>query len=222
MLINSSDSNYCVLDSQLNLPNNDFEDLDTGDGLRNLLTILKEIYKGMNYTSALLIFGGVALSTHFSSLGDKLEFSPVVAAGSPITAKSTAVKAAFSVFGNIQAYEGTAAGLLKKLENRTIPIWWEDADDFKVIEKVVVSVFNKVERTTYHGEKVTKALPVITFNPESVFSHSSSKKLLRTISRLTIVPFTEIADPLDISSRLSFQSQFAEAIGESMRSVGLI
>lgn len=83
-------------------------------------------------------------------------------------------------------------------------------------------MFNKVERTTYHGEKVTKALPVITFNPESVFSHSSSKKLLRTISRLTIVPFTEIADPLDISSRLSFQSQFTEAIGESMRSVGLI
>ena len=39
---------------------------------------------------------------------------------------------------------------------------------------------------------------------------------------MTIVPFTEIADPLDISSRLSFQSQFAEAIGESMRSVGLI
>ena len=81
-----------------------FLDLDTGDGLRNLLTILKEIYKGINYTSALLIFGGVALSTHFSSLGDKLEFSPVVAAGSPITAKSTAVKAALSVFGNIQAY----------------------------------------------------------------------------------------------------------------------
>ena len=40
--------------------------------------------------------------------------------------------------------EGTVAGLLKKLENRTIAVWWEDPDEFKTIEKVVVNVFNKV------------------------------------------------------------------------------
>lgn len=81
-------------------------ELDDGASLANVIQLLKEIYEGPNFISALLIIGGTALSCHFSGEGQNLEISPIVAIGSPVTAKTTAVKAAFSVLGQHNCKHG--------------------------------------------------------------------------------------------------------------------
>ena len=40
--------------------------------------------------------------------------------------------------------ECTVAGGLKMICERTLPFWWDDADNFSVLEKLAVAAFNKV------------------------------------------------------------------------------
>jgi hypothetical protein len=49
-------------------------DLDKGEALSKVLTLLEEVYSKSNYTSALLTVGGCSVSP-FSSCGEKIEFS---------------------------------------------------------------------------------------------------------------------------------------------------
>ena len=41
--------------------------------------------------------------------------------------------------------ECTVAGALKMIHERTLPFWWDDADNFTVVEKLAVAAFNKVK-----------------------------------------------------------------------------
>ena len=40
--------------------------------------------------------------------------------------------------------ECTLAGMLHMISTRTIPFWWDDANDFSILEKLAVLAFNKV------------------------------------------------------------------------------
>lgn len=54
---------------------------------------------GENFPAALLVLGGIALAVHYEQLSNTFPVPPIMALGEPITAKSTAVETALSMFG---------------------------------------------------------------------------------------------------------------------------
>ena len=54
---------------------------------------------GENFPAALLVLRGTALAVHYEQLSNTFHVPPIMALGEPITAKSTAVETALSMFG---------------------------------------------------------------------------------------------------------------------------
>lgn len=73
--------------------------MDDGSALRKLIELQESVF-GSNFPSALLVLGGLGISTHYEYLSNKLRGVPLtLALGEPISQKSTAVECALALFG---------------------------------------------------------------------------------------------------------------------------
>lgn len=80
--------------------------LDGGQCLKTVLNFLQDC-TGDNFLSSLLVLGGLGLAVHFETLIKEVDGVPLIMAyGSPISGKSTAVEIAMAVIGKFEKIGG--------------------------------------------------------------------------------------------------------------------
>ncbi|CAB4025452.1 Hypothetical predicted protein [Paramuricea clavata] len=69
--------------------------------------------------------------------------------GKPVSGKSTAVEAAMAVIGQEEKIgECMLAATKEILSRQSLPYWWDDVNNFDVLEKVALASFNKSSKKT--------------------------------------------------------------------------
>ncbi|XP_028417637.1 uncharacterized protein LOC114542085 [Dendronephthya gigantea] len=229
--IPSSDSPFCVIASdETLLPVSEIEgNLDAGECLKELISTERELM-GANFLPSLLVLGGLGIAVHFEQLSEEFNGVPfIMAYGAPVSGKSSAVEAAMAIIGQIEKVgECTLAGALRKVGNQSLPFWWDDVNDFSVLEQFVVAGFNKANKVsakTKAGSNSALTVPIMTMNPTTLtkYIRNNKEKMLRTFSRTAVIPFSELKrGRQSLAISLGFKNRMKNILKNLIKSIGIL
>ncbi|XP_078362759.1 uncharacterized protein LOC144646922 [Oculina patagonica] len=185
-VIRKQEQEYILLDdSRLPFLRGLKENTDDGAALRRLIEAEKDLL-GNNFPQAVMTLACCAIGANYGCIVKEYGGCGIpVLYGAPQSAKTTALKAALSVFGESDVVQDmTFKAVMDRASATTIPFGWDDAENSTMIKQVAVAFFNQGGTLSYHGRSVPMTFPIMTTNVDG--------KSFKVLSRWMRIPFKEL------------------------------